>query len=224
MSLLRCRGRVATVQQARESRHLWSLACACLCMHRNGGDRNCKYQTWQMSFYSCVSGILLLEEEILKRWRHNRKLFIASVLSAAQLRDGSLFFSFIRCVMPYTHRQVFSLCVNASQQQKQSLAENCFLFILYNNKCLYNDTYPQYIWTFQEKECWELPRLFQCRWKQTRGIISKWGKPPALNYQIEKLIRGLKKVKLPEKRGREVELLHLLAGSNVERKNKTLVN
>lgn len=53
-------------------------------------------------FTVVFQGILQLEEEILKRWRHNGKLFIASVLSAAETRDCSLFFSFIRCVALYT--------------------------------------------------------------------------------------------------------------------------
>lgn len=121
------------------------LVTACVCTGAaDDGDRNCKYQTWQMSSHSRVSGISQLEEEILKRWRHNRKLFIASVLSAAELTDGCLLFSVIRCVVPYTHWQAFSLCVNISQQQKQSLVEN-------NNTCLCDDTYAQYAWKFQRK-------------------------------------------------------------------------
>lgn len=107
---------------AGRSRHLWSPACVCT-RTAEDGDRGCKYQTWQMSFYRCVSGILPWLEEILKRRRHNGKLFIASVLSAAELRDRSLLFSFIRRVVPYTHWRV---C------EYQSAAETIiFLFKLF---------------------------------------------------------------------------------------------
>lgn len=86
---------MATVQQARAAIFEVLLVAACVCTGTaEDGDSNCKYQTRQMSFCSCVSGILQLEEEILKRWRkpHNRKLFIASLLLAAELRDCAFIF------------------------------------------------------------------------------------------------------------------------------------
>lgn len=50
---------MATVQQARAGIFEVRLVAACGCTGTaEDGDSHCKYQTRQMSFYRCVSGIL----------------------------------------------------------------------------------------------------------------------------------------------------------------------